>query len=215
MKTTKRFLAAACFLMLLLSLTAAQAMFSDTFGPTIFAPDDMSVNELKLYTTKDEALRMFGAADSVESFTWGATGEKLEMWHYEDLTLTFNSEGEVISALVYGKQYTGPRGVTVGQTPQEVAEKFYRDPNPKSSSELYVTSIIESLEMYLPPYGVVVRHEDGTFSIDYAAPLAPFSEEVLADPASFVFEELARFTVNFGADMTVTDFSWQAGPWAE
>lgn len=217
MKSFKSFLALACFLSLLFALTAAQAMFSDTFGATVFAPDDMSVNELKLYTTKEEALNMFGASDTKESFTWDATGETFEMWIYEDLTLTFNAEGEVISALVYGKQYKGPRGVQVGQPAADVVKLFYVDPAMTSTESgiFYTAGYVDTLDAQLPPCGYVERNEDGTFSFNYVAPVTPFGDDVLNDPTNYIYQELAQFQVNFGADALVTDFNWSVGALAE
>ena len=215
MKKFRRFLSLTCFFSLLLALIAAQAMASDTSDAAIFSPEDMSVGGLALYAIQDEAAALFGTPEKTESFTWDATGDTFETWTYGDLTLTFNAGGEAISAQVYGKQYTGPRGVQVGQTAEDVAGLFYTDPDTSANGVFYSSGYVEELDAQLPPCGYVLRNEDGTFSYNYVAPMMPFGDDVLQDPTNYVYEDLALFQVNFDADGLVTDFSWSIGPWAE
>jgi hypothetical protein len=214
MKHIRNILAFTCCALLLLGLTAAQA---EVTAPATarFAVCDMNVSYVYAGATMDEAEAVFGAPASTESVTSAATGETQELWYYDGLTLTFSGEDTLIAASVEDAAYLGPRGVAVGQTLEEVASKFYYDFNNASNTVLYTAGHVDLLDAELPPCGYILPNDDGTYSINYAAPSVPFSDDLLADPTDFVYEELALLTVTFNADGTAVWYTWVLGPWAE
>jgi hypothetical protein len=214
MKTIKSILAIACCALLLGSLVTAQA---EAAAPVTarFSLYDMLVNYVYVSATQEEAEAVFGAPESTESTTSEATGETSEIWYYTGLQLTFSGDGALIGADVNAGPYVGPRGIALGQTAQEVADKFYMDPASSSETVLYSAGYVEALDAQMPPSGFLQANDDGTYSINYVAPSAPFSDDMLADPTNFVYESLATLTVYFGKDDTVTEFAWKLGAWAE
>ena len=213
MKSIKTILAIACCALLALSLIAAQAEELQ-ISKARFALQDMNVANVYVGATPEEARAVFGdPADSITE-TSGATDEKTEIYHYAGLTLTF-SAGKLTGAEVSGDGVTGPRGVTVGMTLNDVAYRFYMDPDTNSANVLYTSGYVEMLDSQLPPCGYVQRYDDGTYSLNYVAPEAPFSAETLSDPMDYIYETLATFIVSFGADGIVQSYTWTLGVWAE
>lgn len=213
MKSIKSIFAAACCALLLVSLAAAQADSTPVIAR--FSVGDMLVSYVYAGAVQDEAKAVFGVPESTESVTSEATGDVSENWYYPGLMLTFSGNGTLIGADVNGAAYVGPRGITLGQSAQEVAGKFYLDPDSSSDTVLYSAGYVEALDSQLPPSGFLQAGDDGTYSITYAAPSAPFSDEVLADPTNFIYENLATLTIYFGKDDTVTEYAWKLGAWAE
>lgn len=210
MKWNSRILAAACCLLLALPLIAA----AETAAPAATGPftaQDLVLNGLAAGATTKEC----------ETFAQGLTDHKLditefdmdakESWNFGDLLLTLDFEGKLSEAWVYTDYYTGPRGLKVGMTAQEVVNLFYIQPNPKSSSEFYSAGTVGSTNKPLPPCGYVTRRENGTFSFTYLAPVTPYGEDVAKNPESYANQDTAQLTVNFGTDGKVESFSWSIG----
>jgi hypothetical protein len=214
MKAIRSRLAIVCSLLLAFALTSAAA---GTAVPVTarFSPHDMAISYVYAGETRDEAAAVFGDPARSEYMMSEATGETSELWFYDGLTLTFSEEGKLIGAETDDTAFVGPRGVAVGQTPEDVIGRFYVDPDLDSDTVLYTSGYVEFTETQFPPCGYVRSNDDGTFFVIYVAPDSPFGGDVLSDPMDFVYEPLATFVVNFGADETVTDYSWNLGPWAE
>lgn len=213
MKTIKSILALACCALLLAALAAAQA--ETTPVTARFSAGDMLVSYVYAGAAQEDAEAVFGVPERTESTTSEATGEVSENWYYPGLLLTFSGDGALIGADVNDGLYIGPRGVALGQTAQEVADKFYLDSASSSDTVLYSAGYVETLDAQLPPSGFLQAEDDGTYSITYVAPSSPFSDDLLTDPTNFIYENLATFTVYFGKDDTVTEFAWKLGAWAE
>jgi len=214
MKRIRNILVFACCTLLLMALVPAQAEVAAPAAAR-FSAGDMNVAYVYAGATMDEAEAVFGTAESSETVTSGATDETQTIWHYDGLTLTFSGEDTLIAAEADDAAYLGPRGVTVGQTVEEIAAKFYYDINTASNTVLYTAGYVELLDAQLPPCGYILLYDDGTYSLNYAAPVKPFDESVLADPTDYMYEELALFTVTFNAEGTAVGYSWVLGPWAE
>lgn len=214
MKRIRNILAFTCCALLLLSLAAAQAE-AVTPATARFSAGDMNVSYVYAGAGMEEAEAVFGAAESAESITSAATGETQDIWHYDGLTLTFSGNDTLIAVKAENAAYPGPRGVAVGQTLEEIASKFYYDMNTASNTVLYTAGHVDLLDAELPPCGYILLNDDGTYTLNYAAPAKPFSKDMLNDPSDFVYEELALLTVTFDADGTAVEYSWALGPWAE
>lgn len=214
MKAIRSCLAIVCLLLLALSLTSASAEAALPVTAR-FSPHDMAVSYVYAGETRDVAAAVFGEPASSEYVMSEATGETSEFWYYGGLTLTFSEEGKLIGAETDDAAYVGPRGVAVGQTPEDVIGRFFVDPDWGSDTVLYTSGYVEFTQAQFPPCGYIRNNDDGTFFLIYVAPDSPFGDDVLSDPMDFVYEPLATFVVNFGTDGTVTDYEWYLRPWAE
>ncbi|MFH1512085.1 MAG: hypothetical protein ABIG45_01895 [Bacillota bacterium] len=215
MKSIKHILAIVCSLALLFSAAVAQAE-AVTMETARFSTYDMNVNYVYVYATREEATAVFGSnLPDVRTETSQATGETVESWVYGDMTLSFNSAGKLIGAEVYGPAYTGPRGIRLGMTPDEVSGKFYRDPGSASNYVFYTAGYVEVFESQLPPCGYVRHNDDGTFSFLYEAPAVPYGDDVIGDPTNYVYQETAALTVTFDQDGKVARIGWWLGALAE
>lgn len=215
MKSCRRILALALSILLVCSLTTAWA--TQTENPLVarFSVSDMAVGYVYVLSTGEEALSVFGEPVSSETLMQEATGEELETWYYDGLDLIFDGEGMLIGANVSSPAYIGPRGMRVGQTADEIVSLFYIDTAIADDTVLYSARYVEALGAQMPPFGELFSLDNGGFTLHYAAPSAPFSDEVLNDPMDFIYEELASLTVMFDASQTATEFHWFLGPWAE
>ena len=213
MKAIRNILATGCCALLITALTITGA--AADVATARFSMQDMNVSYVFAGATVEDAQAVFGVPLSSETVTLGATGETQEILHYNGLTLTFSGVHKLIAADVSDAAYTGPRGVAVGQTAQDVATKFYIDPQSDTVSVMYTAGYVEALDSQLPPCGYEQTNDDGTYALVYAAPALPWSDAVLADPTGFIYEELALFTVTFQADGIASGYSWQLGSWAE
>ena len=214
MKNIKRFLAVVCALGLLLSLTV-HAMATDAYQTGIFTADDMQVNGLWVYSSKDEASVIFGMPDSSQIQTYETADSSYEVWQYGDLTLTFNDMDQLIRVDAYGMQYTGPRGVQVGQTWQEALAGFYVDDEYTTGDVFYSGGYIETIDALLPPCGYIQHYDDYNFSANYVDSTQPMGDDIFNNPEDYVYLDLAHLQINFGEDSTVVSFNWSLGPWAE
>jgi len=212
MKRIRFILAAACSLLLVFSLASAAAGAPVTAR---FSPHDMAVSYVYAGETREIAAAVFGEPASNEFVMSEATGDTSEFWYFDDLTLTFSEDGRLIGAKTGDAAYTGPRGVAVGQTLEDVVGRFYVDSALASDTVLYTSGYVELMDTQFPPCGYVRHNDDGTYFLIYVAPDSPFSADVLSDPMDFVYEPLATFIVNFSSDGTVTDYKWYLRPWAE
>ncbi len=209
MKWNRRILAAACCILLALSLNAAATASTTATGPV--TAKDLVLNELTAGAT----------TQACENFAQGLKDHRLditqfdmeakETWNFGDLLLTLDFEGKLSEVWVYSDYYTGPRGLKVGMTAQEVVNLFYIQPNPKSSTEFYSAGTVGSTNKPLPPCGYVKRNENGTFSFNYVAPVTPYGEDVTKHPENYVNQDHAQLTVNFGTDGKVESFGWSIG----
>lgn len=214
MKLMKRIFAVSCSLLCVLAIAAAQA---ETVQPVLarFSVNDMAVSYVYVNSSYDQTEQVFGIAPDVEYIAEEATAEQKEVWHYDGMTLTFSDDGTLIGAAVTSAAYPGPRGVQVGQTREDVINRFFQDSEIDDETVLYSSGYVELYGEQLPPCATVQYNDDGTFAIKYAAPSEPFSDAVLADTTNYIYESLALLTVNFDAEGTVTSYSWVLGPWAE
>ena len=169
MKAIRSCLAIVCSLLLSFTLTSTAA---GAVPPVTarFSPHDMSVSCVYAGETRDVAAAVFGEPASSEYVMSEATGETSELWVYDGLTLTFSEEGKLVGAETDDTAYAGPRGVAVGQTPEDVIGRFYVDPDLGSDTVLYTSGYVEFTETQFPPCGYVRSNDDGTFFVIYVAP---------------------------------------------
>ena len=223
MKSIRNILAIVCALLLMFSLTIVLATEASVPIPARFSKDDLTVADLSVYASKDEALVSIGTPSKREKYVVEATGEQREVLIYENgLVLTF-ADSVLISVDVTEPGISGPRGVEVGQTKTDVMNRFFQDENiapeeynsPNLVRLIYTGGYVAALKAQLPPSGYIKYNDDGTFSINYAAPAVPFSEDVLKNPEDFIYEEIASFQAICDENEVVTTYSWYLSPWAE
>jgi hypothetical protein len=214
MKTARRTLALVISTLLVLSAASAAAQTAGAAAAR-FSSSDMTVSSLLVQATEAEAKSLFGEPQSTETIEVPATGEVQNLWYYDGVTLTFSSEGKLVGAVITAPDIAGPRGVEVGDPIQEVVNAFYVDPESGTSAVLYSAGYVESLDAQLPPFGVTMRNEDGTFVLWYLDPVQPYGEDVLADPAQYLFQSHDSLLFLFGGASTVTSISWSVGALAE
>ena len=213
MKSGKVLLSAVCCLLLVFA--AAQAETATPPETARFSSGDMNVNYVYLGADEAQAEAVFRGEHTVEAETSAATGETQQIWQYEGLTLTFGEGGMLIGAAVADPAYTGPRGLKLGMTAQEVSALFYQDPDPEHDALFYAAGYVDALSSYLPPCGFVQRDADGTFTFLYLAPVTPYGDDVKADPGNFLFQDTAQLIVQFNADGTVVSFTCRQSALAE
>ena len=214
MKHIKHLLAIACCALLLTSFASAQDA-EITINTARFSAADLNVAYVYAGATMEEAQAVFGVPENTVTVTSAATGETQTRWYYVGLTLTFSGEGKLIAADTLNPAYVGPRGLAVGQTVQEAAAKFYYDMENATETVLYSAGYVELLNAQLPPCAYILVNDNGTYTLNYAAPVQPFGDDVTADPSNYVYQNLALLTIRLDAAGTVTSYTWTVGPWAE
>ena len=212
MKFGKTLLAAVCCLFLTFSAAQAEPALVETAR---FAAGDMNVNHVYFGATQAEADAVFRGEHAVRAETSAATGSTQQIWEYDGLTLTFNESGALIGASVQNEAYTGPRGLKLNMTADDVAKLFYVDPQQDNSSVFYAAGYVDALSSYLPPCGYMQQDPSGTFAFLYLAPVTPYGDDVKADPTNFLYQNTAQLIVQFGADGKVVSFTCAQSALAE
>lgn len=209
LKANRRSLALALIAMLLLFALPALGEASQ------FAPQDLNVNATYSGATPEEVRTVVGEPSATDSATVAATGETLDTWQYGGLTLVF-TDGKLTGADWTDASLTGPRGIRIGDSIDTVKDAFYMDAAQTSPDVLYTAGWVEVLSSQLPPYGIVTQAADGAVSLTYVSPIEPYSADVLADPASYVYQSHAVLTFVFAADtQALTRIQWSVGALAE
>ncbi len=91
-----------------------------------FTISDTTLNNVYLGYNKDAVLEMLEhdfVVNDIEVETWDATGEEVEIYHYDSFDLTFADDSLVI-ADVRTSELFGPRGFTIGSKLNEVVGSF-------------------------------------------------------------------------------------------
>ncbi len=208
MKTARRIL--AFVLSTLLVFSAAAALAAERFSQ-----QDLMVNAVTASMNKDQVKTLCGDPASIEKVEQAATGDTQEIWHYPEFSLTFSHDGSIVGAYWVNAAVTGPRGLKVGDTAQKVVNAFYVDPATGTSTVQYSAGYVEALNAQLPPCGVTVNNNDGTFAIWYLDPIEPYGADVLANPAEYVFQKHASLLFTFDGSAVVTAIGWTIGTLAE
>lgn len=213
MKNMIRILAITCCVLLALAPAAALAGSNTAGNAKAFSPEDLTVDNVSLGATQTDVGDAFREQHGSGTETSGLTGQTVTTWYYGgDMTLTFNGEEQLIGAVVTDDKHTGPRGLKVGMTVREVIALFLVDPSSGTSSVPYTSGFSDRYQMQIPPCGYVERHEDGTISVVYLAPMTPYGDDVKNDPDSFIQKDHAQLLINFDKDGKVTSYSLGQGP---
>lgn len=209
MKTAR--VALAALLAALLALAALPALAEGEFGYA-----DLAVNGLKPGATPEDAVALLGEpAMRGEPQVEAATGDQLQTFTYDGLTLTF-TDGKLSDATLTGPGFTGPRGLSVGQDGAALKAAFPFDEAQVKDGVLYAAAWVDALNMPLPPYAQRTVNGDGAALYYFVAPLSPYSAEVLASPEAFLYETSAMLTVTLGAGgQQIAAIQWHVGAMAE
>ena len=208
MRMTRPIVALALCALLLIS--AAPALAADAFSAA-----DLIVNSVAAGAGPDEVRSALGDPSATETSEEAATGDTLETWTYEGLTLTFRG-GALAAAEWTSPELIGPRGLRIGDSLDTVKNAFRVDPDQTDPAVLYSAGKVEATGVQLPPCGTVSEATGGETAVTYLAPVEPYPAAVLADPASYVFERHAALTLTLSADsQTVERIRWSLGALAE
>lgn len=192
------------------------AVLLSAFGEaTPFTKQDLNVGALYAGATPDEVKASLGEPTSTKSETVAATGDAMDTFQYDWLTLAFTN-GNLTHAEWTSPTLTGPRGLKVGDAKETVLSAFYRDPAQSNANVLYSAGYVEAFDSQLPPCGFVNRNSDGTTEIVYRDPMEAYPAEVQADTTQYVYASHASlyFTLD-SATETVTAIRWDVGALAE
>lgn len=201
----------AFILCALFSLVAASVLAE----ASAFTSADLNVNALAVGATPSEAGAALGNPLTLALETVAATGAQQETWQYDRLTLTW-TDGRLTGAAWVNPSLTGPRGLRVGDSRATVLEAFYRDAASADPAILYAAGDGTPLSSPLPPCGYLQAGADVSAGIVYRAPLSPYPQSVLDDPASYVFEIHATLTFQLDpVTDTVIAIHWEEGALAE
>lgn len=210
-----RFIHLRRFTVLVLLLLFVPAASLARGEATPFSVQDVSVNAAAAGAAMDDVRSTLGNPVSEQTETVAATGDTADTWRYENLTLVFTN-GNLSHADWTDATRIGPRGLKIGDSRDAVLQAFYRDPAQTDSGVLYTAGYVETFKSQLPPCGLIQQGADGATEIVYRAPLEPYSADVLADPAQYVYCAHASlyFTIDSATDM-VTRIQWDIGALAE
>ncbi|NLI20262.1 MAG: hypothetical protein GX418_01745 [Clostridiales bacterium] len=200
---------------LALSLVLCLFLAASALGEAArFGPQDLNVNAAYAGASETDVRQAFGEPVSAETSTQAATGDTLTTWRYDGLTLRF-TEGRLTGADWTSPAPNGPRGLKVGDSLDTVTGAFYRDAA-ASEDVLYTAGWVDALQAQLPPYGIVIRHADGSVTVQYLAPVEPYAADVAASPAEYVYQSHAILTFSVSSDTsTVVEINWSLGALAE
>lgn len=191
------------------------AMAVPAFAADAFSAADLNVNSIAANASPDEVRSALGEPATAKTSTEAATGNALEVWAYDGLTLTFTS-GKLTGADWTNPALIGPRGLRIGDTQATVQSAFMMNGAQTDATVLYSAGLVEATGAQLPPCGTVSVQPDGSVTVLYLAPVTPYSADVLADPASYVYQSHAALTLSLSADtQSVVGIHWALGPLAE
>jgi len=210
MKSFRHILFLATVLLLTLSLSAAVADDSARFSA-----EDLTLNTLQAGAQAADVRALLGEPESVEPFTYPADGDAREAWYYEGLTLSIAGDGTLVDVSWTDPALIGPRGLKVGDSAQTVLSAFYRDSASGNDDILYAEGYVPELNAYLPPCGIITRLSRDNYIIEYLAPVEPYGEDVVANPACYVYQSHASVMFFCDRNDTVTSIGWAEGPLAE
>jgi hypothetical protein len=197
----------------LLALAAAPACASLPEAP--FAYADLTADGVPAGATVVQALALLGeplSRGDVE--TEAATGAQKQTFTYDGLTLTF-ADGLLTDAALAKAGHAGPRGLAVGMAEAALDAAFPYDAAQVKDGVRYAAAWVESLALPLPPCAKALTYDDGTTTVQYLAPVAPYGDDVLKAPEAFLYEAHAMLTVTLDASHTVTALNWRVGALAE
>ena len=183
--------------------------------PRAFDPQELSVDTLNAGMPLDSVIASIGAPGDRQTTEEAATGSLLTTCQYEGLTLTFTDDA-LTGADWTGVRYIGPRGLRTGDTQQTVLSAFQVDASTALPGVLYTSGWVDALSAQMPPCGVATDDGAGNLVFRFEAPMQPYSEDVQADPASYVYQTHASLTITVdSATQTVSRIQWQVGAFAE
>lgn len=200
----------ACLLMLAALPAAAAAL-----PQSPFAYADLTVGGVPAGATIDQTVALLGEpAQRGDATTEAATGDTLQTLTYEGLTLTY-TQGLLTDAQLTSAAFAGPRGIKLGMDEAALNAAFTYDQTAAKDGVLYAAGWVDALGLPLPPCAKTMAYDDGTTTIQYLSPVAPYSAEVLSSPEAFLYESHAGFAVTLGTDKVITALEWHVGALAE
>jgi hypothetical protein len=175
----------------------------------LFKVSDLVVGELKLDTPKADVIAALGQPDDIESQTEAASGTLVETLVYGNNEIILR-DGVLRGALLNDDTLTGPKGLKVGDSMQQVLSSF------KSSDDdvLYFAKELDDGSLF-PPYGLVTYSDDGSCEIEYVSPEDDYDESVQAEPLSYVFTSHGVLTFKISDEDKVLEIYFIVMPLAE
>ena len=196
-------LVAVLLVVVLLSLSATALASSP------FAYEDLCVDTLTPGMTSEQVQAVLGVAPSIQTTTpEAATGDVSTEWSYPGLTLVF-VQNVLTRATMTNATFNSARGLRIGDPEAMLLDAFGYDAQAQHEGVLYAADWLASLALPVPPCGRVTTTEGSPTLYQYLAPVTPYTQTVLDNPESLLFESHAIFNVFVSTGThTITQIAW-------
>lgn len=171
----------------------------------VFALTDLTVEGLRYRAKEAEVEQKLGKPDRIES----STESDVEVWIYGEDALSFQ-DGELLKASITRSAWTGPRGLKVGASLQDVLASFRRE---TGSGDLLYAAHANNGEA-IAPRGDIYRTDAGEiYEVVYTTPDPEYDDTILgnekpANAAQMWMHGTARFTID-GTTEQVVAMEWE------
>jgi hypothetical protein len=151
-----------------------------------FTLDDWTFCGLTYQMTKEEAVGTLGEPNSSEMIEWAADGSLYE-YQYYDFGWVAYQEGLLELAGITEPGYTGPRGVAVGDSLEDVLKKFCTtvEKSDEDTIIFYRENSGRDNEAALPPCGVLSIYDNKFLSYTWSD-VAEYDGQDITDLESYI-----------------------------